>query len=155
MSSHQIRCETCGAPMRPDADGRVYVCDHCTSERQVAIDSEQIARGLRLDLTNVEGFLIELARSLLSAFPAQTRVLHEGSSLALLELTLDPHMYVARRDSSGGYSAQYKKLVRGVALKTRVLTVDVWVQQLTQAIADHANQNAHVAQVLAQLRGSI
>ena len=150
----QIRCEECGAPMNPAADGRRYACSHCGAERQVGIDSEQIAEGLRLDLTNVEAFLRDLSRSLLTAFPAQTRVLHEGSQLILLELNLDPHMYVAKREMSGGYTAQYKKLVRGVALKTKVLTVDVWVQQLTQSIADHANQNAHVAQVLAQLRGS-
>lgn len=150
----QIRCEQCGAPMRPHPDGRRYVCEHCAAERQVAIDSEQIAEGLRLDLSNVEAFLRELSRSLLNAFPAQTRVLHDGAYLVLLELNLDPHMYVARREAAGSYTAQYKKLVRGVALKTKVLTVDVWVQQLTQSIADHANQNAHVAQVLAQLKGS-
>lgn len=151
----QIRCEECGAPMQPHTDARRYVCSHCGAERQVAIDSEQVAEGLRLDLSNVDAFLRDLASSLLHAFPGQTRVLHDGSALILLELNLDPHMYVAKREPAGNYSAQYKKLVRGVALKTKVLTVDVWVQQLTQSIADHANQNAHVAQVLAQLRGSI
>jgi hypothetical protein len=151
----QIRCDECGAPMNPHADGRRYQCGHCGAERQVGIDSEQLAEGLRLDLTNVDVFLRDLSRSLLTAFPGQTRVLHEGSQLILLELNLDPHMYVAKREAAGHYTAQYKKLVRGVALKTKVLTVDVWVQQLTQSIADHANQTAQVAQVLAQLRGTI
>jgi hypothetical protein len=151
----QIRCDECGAPMQPASDGRRYACGHCGAERQVGIDSEQLAEGLRLDLANVEAFLRDLSRSLLTAFPGKTRVLHEGSSLILLELNLDPHMYVAKREPGGDYTAQYKKLVRGVALKTKVLTVDVWVQQLTQSIADHANQTAQVAQVLAQLRGTI
>jgi hypothetical protein len=153
--SQQIRCEICGAPMKPHADGRRYTCEHCDSERQVAIDSEQLAQGLKLDLSNVEAFLRDLAASLLKAFPGKTRVLHEGSQLVVLEINLDPHMYIAKRDMGGNYTAQYKKLVRGVALKTKILSVDVWVQQLTQSIADHANQNAHVAQVLAQLKGSI
>lgn len=153
--SQQIRCEVCGAPMKPHADGRRYTCEHCDAQRQVAIDSEQIAQGLKLDLSNVEAFLRDLAGSLLKAFPAHTRVLHEGSQLVVIELNLDPHMYVAKREQAGSYTAQYKKLVRGVALKTKVLTVDVWVQQLTKSIADHANQNAQVAQVLAQLKGSI
>ena len=151
----QIRCEECGAPMQPHADGRRYACGHCGAEKQVAIDTEQLAEGMRLDLSNVEAFVAGLASSLLHAFPGNTRVLHEGSQLILLELNLDPHMYVAKRELAGHYTAQYKKLVRGVALKTKVLPVDEWVKQLTQSIADHANQTAQVAQVLAQLRGTI
>ena len=151
----QIRCDECGAPMAPHVDGRRYACAHCGAEKQVAIDTEQLAEGMRLDLSNVESFIVGLARSLIDAFPNKTRVLHEGSQLILLELNLDPHMYVAKREPAGHYSAQYKKLVRGVALKTKVLAVDEWVKQLTQSIADHANQTAQVAQVLAQLRGTI
>jgi hypothetical protein len=149
----QIRCEECGAPMRPHADGRRYVCEHCSAERQVAIDTEQLAEGLRLDLSNVEAFVAGLAASMLKALPDRTRILHEGARIVLLELNLDPHMYVTKREPQGHFTASYKKLVRGVALKTKVLPLDQWVQQLTVAIADHANDNAHLAQVLAQLRG--
>lgn len=152
--STQIRCEECGAPMRPHADGRRYVCEHCAAERQVAIDTDQLAAGLRLDLSNVEAFVTGLAASMLRALPDRTRVLHEGAQIILLELNLDPHMYVTRREPQGHFTAQYKKLVRGVALKTKVLALDEWVRQLTGAIAEHANSNAHLATVLAQLRGS-
>ncbi len=148
----QIRCEECGAPLRPHADGRRYVCEHCAAERQVAIDSEQLSEGLRLDLSNVEAFVVGLATSMLRALPDRTRVLHEGPQIILLELNLDPHMYVTKREPQGHFTAQYKKLVRGVALKTKVLPLDEWVRQLTGAIAEHANANAHLATVLAQLR---
>jgi len=52
----QIRCEECGAPMQPHTDGRRYKCGHCGSEKQVAIDTDQLAEGLRLDLSNVDAF---------------------------------------------------------------------------------------------------
>lgn len=148
----QIRCEECGAPMAPHTDGRRYVCPHCSAEKQVAIDSEQLAAGLRLDLSDVEAFFAGLAKSLLHAFPDRTRVLHEGTRIILVEVNLDPHLYLSKREQ-GGFVGHYKKLVRGVALKTKTLPLDQWVEQLTKAIADHANQNARVAQVLAQLRG--
>jgi len=150
----QIRCEECGAPMRPHADGRRYVCEHCAAERQVAIDTDQLAEGLRLDLSNVDAFVTGLATSMLRALPDRTRVLHEGTQIILLEMNLDPHMYVTKREPQGHFTAQYKKLVRGVALKTKVLALDEWVRQLTGAIAEHANANAQLATVLAQLRGS-
>ena len=150
----QIRCEVCGAAMKPHADGRRYFCEHCQAERQVGIDSEQLAEGLKLDLANVDAFVVGLAASMLRALPDRTRVLHEGTRIVLLELNLDPHMYVTKRESAGHFVAQYKKLVRGVALKTKVLPLDQWVKQLTDAIAAHANQSAELAIVLAQLRGS-
>ena len=149
-----VECDTCGAPMLPTSDGRVFRCDYCASEKQVAIDERQLAAGLRLDLTNVEAFVLGLATSLQQALPQQTRVLHEGTQLVLLELTLDPHLFLTKREARGGFTAQYKKLVRGVALKTKTLPLDQWVAELTKSMADHANQNAHVARVLAQLRGA-
>jgi hypothetical protein len=149
--SQMIRCNHCGAPMTPHADGRIYACAHCGSQEQVAIDSAQIAAGMKLDLADVEGFVFGLARSLQIALPDRTRVLHEGQRIVLLEL--DPHLFVTRREPQGGFTAQYKKLVRGVALKTKTLALDAWVQQLTKQMAEHANQNAKLAQVLAQLKG--
>jgi hypothetical protein len=150
--SQLIRCNHCGAPMTPHADGRKYACAHCGSEEQVAIDSAQIAAGMKLDLADVESFVFGLARSLQIALPDRTRVLHENQRIVLLELNLDPHLFVTRREHQGGFTAQYKKLVRGVALKTKTLALDAWVQQLTTMMAQHANENAKLAQVLAQLR---
>ena len=150
----QIRCENCGAPMKPHADGRKYWCDFCQAERQVAIDSEQLAIGLELDLSNIEAFITGLAASMLKAMPGNTRILHEGTRIVVVEINLDPHLYVTRREPAGHFTAQYKKLVRGVALKTKVMQLPQWVEALTQSLADHANQNAHVAQMLVALKGS-
>ena len=153
-----VQCDSCGATMQPTSDGRVFSCAFCKSHKQVAIDEDQLALGLHLDLSNVNHFMRDLAVALSHAFPDKTRVHHAESSsggpeLVLVEVNLDPHMYVAKRERSGDFSAQYKKLVRGVALKTKTLTLDVWVKDLTKSMAEHANQNARVALVLARLRG--
>jgi hypothetical protein len=148
-----VQCDSCGAVMRPTADGRVFYCDYCRSHKQVAIDEEQLAQGLALDMTNVHQFLHDLSAALHHAFPDKTRVSRVGHVIELIELNLDPHLFIAKREHTGEYSAHYKKLVRGVALKTKVLTLDVWVKDLTKSMAEHANNNARVASVLARLRG--
>ena len=151
----QIRCENCGAPMKPyEADVRKYWCEFCQAVRQVGIDSEQLAVGLALDLSNIEAFITGLAASMLKAMPGKTRILHEGTRIVLVELNLDPHLYSTKREPAGHFTASYKKLVRGIALKTKVMQLPQWVEALTQALADHANENAHVAQMLVALKGS-
>jgi hypothetical protein len=153
-----VQCDSCGATMKPGADPRIFICDFCKSEKQVAIGEDQLALGLALDLSDVNQFMHDLSVALRHAFPDKTRVHHAESSgggeeLMLIELNLDPHMYVARRERTGDFVAQYKKLVRGVALKTKTMTLDVWVKDLTKSMADHANQNTRVALILAKLRG--
>ena len=148
-----VQCDSCGATMQPTADGRVFGCAFCHSQKQVAIDEEQLAAGLSLDMSNVHQFLHDLSEALRHAFPEKTRVQRAGPHIELVELNLDPHLFLAKREHTGEYTAHYKKLVRGVALKTKVLTLDVWVKDLTKSIAEHANQNARVASVLARLKG--
>lgn len=148
-----VQCDSCGATMRPTIDGRVFVCDFCKSQKQVAIDEHQLAAGLRLDMSNVHQFLHDLSEALHHALPDKTKIHRAGHYIEVVELNLDPHLFIAKREHTGEYSAHYKKLVRGVALKTKVLTLDVWVRDLTKSIAEHANQNARVAQVLARLKG--
>jgi hypothetical protein len=147
-----VTCDSCGATMRPTADGRVFYCDFCKSQKQVAIDEEQLAAGLRLDMSNVHQFLHDLSEALHHAFPEKLKVHRSGPHIEVLELNLDPHLFVTKREHTGEYTSHYKKLVRGVALKTKVLTLDVWVKDLTKSMAEHANNNARVASVLARLK---
>lgn len=146
-----VQCDSCGATMQPTSDGRVFVCAFCRSQKQVAIDEEQLAAGLALDMSNVQGFLHDLAEAMRHAMPDKTKIQRMGHHLEHFELNLDPHVFVAKREQTGQYTAHYKKLVRGVALKTKVMTLDVWVKELTKSIAEHANHNAHVAAVLNRL----
>ncbi len=153
MSGQQVRCENCGATMTPNSDGRVHVCAYCGAEVQVAIDGAQIAAGLALDLGDVDAFLERLAGAMTTALGERARIKRHGAEIVVVELNLDPHMFVAKREQSGDVRAQYKKLVRGVALKTRTHPLDEWVELLMEALAAHANENARVAQALAGFSG--
>jgi hypothetical protein len=151
MTGQQVRCSNCGAPMSPQDDGRTFACLHCSAKAQVAIDSAQIAAGMRLDLANMEAFLVQLADALHHGFPDRTRVQRSGTVIAAIELDLEKDLFVAKRDAHG-VVALHKRMVRGVALKTTTHPLDRWVELLTKSIAAHVNTNARVAQVLARLR---
>ncbi|HEX3343769.1 MAG TPA: hypothetical protein VHS09_04310, partial [Polyangiaceae bacterium] len=51
----------------------------------------------------------------------------------------------------GHVVAQYKKLVRGIALKTKEMPLDQWVEKLSESLARHANVNAQAGALAAQL----
>jgi hypothetical protein len=137
--------------MEPGADGRTYACPYCEAEQQVAIEAEQIAAGLRADLSNVSAFLTQLATTLHQSFGDRTRLHHDGSRVIGFEIDFDKDRFVAKHDVDG-VVAQHKKMVRGVALKTVTHPIDVWFDLLTKALAAHANTRAHAARVLAQIK---
>jgi hypothetical protein len=150
MHEHH-RCTNCGAQLTPQADGRTLACTFCGAKLQTAIEVDQLAAGLRLDMQNVEGFLYRLSHELHLTFSHCSKLEREGERLHHFELHLDPDLFVAKREPHG-LVAMHRKMVRGIALKTNTLPIDRWVHALTEALARHANENARVAQVLAQLR---
>ncbi|HTR52025.1 MAG TPA: hypothetical protein VMJ10_15035 [Kofleriaceae bacterium] len=152
MTTSTEKCSECGAPLKLQRVGGSHVCTYCGAQQQVAIDSDQLAAGLQLDLANVEEFMHSLAHSLHGHFGDRTKLVAQGGRVELFEINLDPDLFLARRER-GTVVAQYKKLVRGVALRTATHPLDRWVELLAKALAAHANENARVAAVLARLRG--
>ncbi len=138
--------------MAPHWDGRVYTCPFCETQVQVAIAAEQIAAGMALDLANVDAFLSKLANTLHQGFHEHTRIDADGGFVNAIEINLEPEVFMARREGSH-VVAQHKKVVRGIALRTQTLALDRWVEMLTHALAQHANQNARAAWVLGQITG--
>jgi hypothetical protein len=149
MQNH-VQCHHCGAPMLPHPDGRVYSCNFCGTQAQVAVGADQIAAGMALDLSNVDAFLGRLAHALQQALAGQVHVEASGGVVRSIDLMLEPDGFIVRREGAG-VVAQHKKIVRGIALKTRDLPLDQWVHQLAEALARHANVNAHAAWALDQL----
>lgn len=145
-----VHCHHCGAPMQPGPDGRVYACGYCGTRAQVAIGADQLAAGMALDLSNVEAFLGHLAQGLARAVPQQVKIASSGAHVHGIEVMLEPDGFVLRREGQQ-IVCQYKKLVRGVALKTKDLPLQQWVEMLTQALARQANVNAQAAALAAQL----
>jgi hypothetical protein len=136
--------------MQPGPDGRVYQCGYCGTQAQVAIGADQLAAGMALDLSNIEGFLGHLAQGLTQAVPQQVRVEASGGRVHGIEVMLEPDGFLLRRDGQH-VVCQYKKLVRGIALKTKDLPLQQWVEMLSQALARQANVNAQAAALANQL----
>lgn len=151
MGSEIVGCERCGAAMEPQPDGRTYVCAYCHTQRLVAVDGEQLARGMAVDLSNVEGFLTHLAHSM-SKMGERAKIHHNGQRVVHVEIDLGADVFLAKRDGPG-VTAQHKKIVRGIALKTTTHPLDRWYDMLTKALATHANENARASQALSHLKG--
>jgi hypothetical protein len=149
--SEQVSCKNCGGTMSPGADGRTYACPYCEAEQQVAIEAEQIAANLRADLANVEAFLAKLADTMHASFSQRTRVRRDGTRVIHFELDLDKDVFVAKHEPDG-IVAQHKKMVRGVALKTTSHPIDVWLEMLSRALANHANTRAHAARAIRSIK---
>lgn len=119
---------------------------------QVAIGADQIAAGMAIDLANVDAFLTKLANTLSQGFAENTAIQANGAIVMAIEIKLDPDHFHVHREGQHAV-ATVKKVVRGVALRTKILTLDIWYSQLTQALATHANTNARAAWVLGQIGG--
>jgi hypothetical protein len=150
--SQPVACTHCGAMMVPQWDGRVHACPFCKTQIQVAISGDQLAAGMALDLANIDAFLGRLAQTLWQGFSEHTRIDANGSYVMGIEVNLEPDVFLVRREGNTA-QAHHKKVVRGVALRTRAVALDVWVQMLTEALAAHANTSARAAWVLGQLGG--
>ena len=139
--------------MAPQGDGRTYACEYCRTRVVVAIEGHQVAAGMRLDLSNIDGFLGQLANTLHAGYAECTRIQAQGTWVQSIEVTVEPDGFVVRREGAG-VVAQHKKMVRGVALKNTVMPLDKWVDLLTKALARQASSNSRAAWVLAQLTGN-
>ena len=138
--------------MTPQHDGRTYLCEYCKHTLQVAVQAQQIAAGMRVDMRDMHTFLAQLAQVLSTGFAECTKVTASGPEVNALEINLDPEIFMARREGLG-VLAQRRRMSRGIALKTETLPLDRWYQALTDALARHANSSARAAAVLAQLNG--
>ncbi len=138
--------------MVPQWDGRVHACPFCRTQVQVAIGADQIAAGMAMDFANVDAFLARLATTLTQGFAEHARVEHSGGWVMSVEVWLEPDQFIVRREGRAAV-AEHKKIVRGVALRTKRLQLDDWHRLLCEALARHANDNARAAWVLKQIGG--
>ncbi|HEX7601797.1 MAG TPA: hypothetical protein VF316_09335, partial [Polyangiaceae bacterium] len=117
MFGQPVACKNCGAMMTPQADGRTYACNFCRTQVQVAVEGHQIAEGMRLDLSNVDAFLSQLAHTLHTGFAECARIQGDARMVYSIEVTLDPDVFLVGREGPR-VVARHKKMVRGIALRT-------------------------------------
>ena len=153
MIPKQAKCENCGAGLVPAADGRTVGCRYCGTQLQVAVDAEQLAAGMKLDLSNVGAFLERLAHTMEASFPEMTKVQRHGAGVASIAIDLGGDLFVVRHEGHG-VVAQHKKVVRGIALKTATPPLDQWATMLHAALAAHANENTRATAALTSLFGT-
>ncbi len=138
--------------MVPQWDGRVHACPYCRTQIQVAIGGDQIAAGLAMDFADVDQFLARLAWTLKQGYFEHARIQANGNWVTSLEVWLEPDQFIVRREGREAV-AEHKKIVRGIALRTKRLPIDQWHALLCDALARFANDNARAAWVLKQLGG--
>jgi hypothetical protein len=150
--SAQVHCQNCGAVMSPGPDGRLFFCQFCRTSQQVGIGGDQIAAGMAVDFANIDAFLSRLATTLRQGFAEHSQITMNGEWIMAIDLMLEPDRFHVHREGQQAV-ATHQKVVRGIALRTKTLALDVWFDQLTRALAEHANTNARAAWVLGQLGG--
>lgn len=96
---------------------------------------------------DVRGFLPLLAVVLQGTLPDETTVERKGSlfvrekPVRKVSVTLGDHTYSLEDLGRGPLAAQRVKVVRGIALKTEPMPIDLWLAALGEAIADRAGQS--------------
>jgi hypothetical protein len=108
---------------------------------------EVLASSLRADAGDTKTFLEALATKLGGALPTRTVVERESHMFArekpvkMISIELGEFRYQIGH-SRGALTAQRTRVVRGIALKTEALGVDQWLDELSMALMQLAQQSA-------------
>ncbi|HEU5200811.1 MAG TPA: hypothetical protein VFU32_14325 [Ktedonobacterales bacterium] len=108
---------------------------------------EVLASSLRADAGDTKTFLEVLANKLGGALPTRTVVERESHLFArekpvkMISIELGEFRYQIGH-ARGALSAQRTRVVRGIALKTEALGVDQWLDDLSMALMQLAQQSA-------------
>ena len=108
---------------------------------------EVLASSLRADAGDTRTFLEALATKLGGALPTRTVVEREShlfsheKPVKMISIELGEFRYQIGH-SRGTLTAQRTRVVRGIALKTEALGVDQWLDELSMALMQLAQQSA-------------
>jgi len=98
-----------------------------------------------------------LASSFERAFPGQTKTktkgLFGGKHIVSLEVQIGDFVYTIEDPGSGSLVATRKKLVRGIALKTDPIPMQVCLGELAQALESRAQESSETHRALAESLG--
>ena len=152
------KCPNCGAPLEPSLTGRAVHCPFCGAGGSRAIDPGALAQSLQGDARSVHDLYESLAQRLSEQFPGRTAVKRSGGLLSHkrveeLEVNLDDAVFRMKRKGDGVH-AERLEIVGGITVKTEHLSVDAWVQSLSEALSALATSSAEAQEALRRLRGS-
>ena len=133
------------------------------TEPDDALSLEMIAAALRADSADVSVYARVLTESLGEALPADCVTIDRGRrSLAdrrngrpgqveKITVRLGDRVLSLRVQEGRPPAAEICREVRGIVLSRQPATLQEWVDELARALAAHAQQNAHAAEVLRKL----
>jgi hypothetical protein len=109
--------------------------------------TELYAASLRADKTELKTFLDALAIKLEGSLPDHTKVSRLGSFFSRerpvkeIVVSLGEYQYRIGREKQGFLIAVREHMVRGIVLKTEQTTVDQWIDELSEALAQLASHS--------------
>ena len=112
------------------------------------MSTELFAASLRADKTEIKTFLDALAIKLEGSLPDHTRVTRLGSFFSRerpvqeIVISLGEYQYRIGKEKQGFLIAKREHMVRGIVLKTEQTTVDQWIDELSEALAQLASHSA-------------
>lgn len=121
-------------------------------------DAESLAASITAGLSREyagdrEMFLALLVESLRPALGERLRLerggwLRRDGPIRRIELDLDALRFALQVGKAGALSATRCRVVRGIALKTEELTVEAWLQEVAQAVAEYARTHHEALEAL-------
>jgi len=119
-----------------------------SDEISQSMRTELFAASLRADKTELKTFLDALAIKLEGSLPDHTRVTRQGSFFSRerpvkeIVVSLGEYQYRIGREKQGLLIAVREHMVRGIVLKTEQTSVDRWIDELSEALAQLASQSS-------------
>ena len=113
------------------------------------MQTELFAASLRADKNDLKTFLDALAIKLEGSLPDHTKVTRDGNffsrerSVKEIVVSLGEYRYRIGREKQGLLIAVREHMVRGIVLKTEQITMDQWIDELSEALAKIASHSAH------------
>jgi hypothetical protein len=100
-----------------------------------------------------EMFLSLLVESLRPALGERLRVERGGwfrrdGPIRRIAVDLDAHQFALQVGKAGVLSATRCRVVRGIALKTEDLTMEAWLQEIAEAVAEYARTHQEALEAL-------
>jgi hypothetical protein len=120
-------------------------------------DFDLVAASLRADSSDLETFVEALATKLEASFPGHVKVERKGSRFVpgvrrvrRISLPLGDSTFELEHDA-GRVSCSKRAVVRGIALRTEELPLDIWVDTLSAALVAEAGSSASARAALERL----
>ncbi|PZR98047.1 MAG: hypothetical protein DLM70_18300 [Chloroflexi bacterium] len=143
--------------------GRRYYSSESTCKGYKRVDDsdfELVASSLRADVGDLKVFMEALAAKLEGALPSQaiverksTGLLSKHKRVAHIAVDVASMRYEIRYDGTRVDPSRSTK-VRGIVLKTEPMPLDRWIDELSQSLADEAQQSEQARLALQRLLGA-